>query len=356
MTRSILAARRAARTLLIPLGLIPLGGVAMFAAAPAHAATVRPTATTTTISLFNDGATVKTSNGQSWTMTVVDENSLDAMTVGIERTVTTGGAGDEQHTWGGFATTASSIKFSTSTGVGTISGGAATSPLAKIDLTFKATGHTAANCGGGGSGTVYTGTLSGEAELVTGLTGGGTVGGTSVTFNTKGFTPTVEVTKSCVPSINTCLALTEYVSGATGSAPVADGFTVTDAGKKVAEASVSHQVLLTTPEGVYREDEAVVTTAKQTWDAKTGTLSATSSSDGIVTGSATVSGGSPKKTTTSCSYAGKSYSVTTIFTATANYTSPAGKDMTAHTSLTGNLVALPAKGDSYLSVQTVTAK
>ena len=70
------------------------------------------------------------------------------------------------------------FKFNTSTGVGTVKGGSATVSVATIDLTFKATAHQAGNCSSG-SETIYTGTLTGEAELVTGLTGGGTVGGKS---------------------------------------------------------------------------------------------------------------------------------------------------------------------------------
>jgi hypothetical protein len=182
------------------------------------------------------------------------------------------------------------------------------------------------------------------------------VGGTSVTFNTKGTTPTIFVDSDCVPAVNTCVANIIFVSGGSSPAPAAVGFGDVVAGKKFAEVSVVHQVLLSTPSGAYREDEAVVDTSSPTWNAKTDTISVTTTSAGIVTGSATLTGGSPKKTTSPCSYAGKSYTVTSTSTATANYASAAGKAITGHTSLTGNLVAANSKGTGYYGVTTVTAK
>ena len=94
---------------------------------------------------------------------------------------------------------------------------------------------------------------------------------------------------------------------------------------KTAEVSVLHQILLNAPSGAYRQDEAVVDTSSPTWNAKTKTMSVTTTSSGIITGSAKLTGGSPKKSSAPCSYAGKKYTVTSTTTETANYTSPAGQ-------------------------------
>jgi hypothetical protein len=329
----------------------------MLTGVPALAAvtSARPARTAATqISLNEDGATVKTANGQSWTMTVADTNAAYSLQVSLLRPVTAGGTGSEEHDWG-FPTAAGTLKFTPSTGVGTVKGGTGTGSVASIDLTFKATAHRAGACSSG-SETIYTGTLSGEAKLVTGLTGGGTVGGTSVAFNAKGTTPTVFVDSGCVPVVNTCFASTILVSGGNASAPAAEGYGEVVAGKKDSQVSVVHQVLLSAPSGAFRDDEGVVDTPYPTWNATTKTVSVTTTSAGIVTGSATLTGGSPKKTSSSCSFAGKSYTLTSTTDETANYASPAGKAITAHTSLSGNLVAPNSKGTGYYEVTTVAAK
>lgn len=349
MDRSVLAAR----VLLIPIcgyavltGVPSLGGTALAATAPARAPA------SAFLTLNNAGAAVKTANGQSWILTVADSNVADTLTVGLLRTVTTGGTGNEGHNWS-FNVLASSLTFDTSTGVGTLKGGSGTSPVATIDLNFKATSHKAATCTSG-SETIYTGTLSGEAELVTGLTGGGTVGGKSVKFNVKGSAPEILVDSSCVAPIDECLAAISFSSSTTGKKVEAAGLDGTEDGTKVDFVTVARKKTLSSPKGAMRTDYADVDTSPPSWNAKTGVLSVTTSSAGIVTGSATLSGGTVKTSTFPCSYAGKSYTVHVTQNTTANYASPAGQAITAHTSLTGKLVAAATKGAGVIEILTVS--
>ena len=339
----------ASRFLLLPVcGAVVLAAVPGLAAAhPARAATV----TRPELTMNNDGATVKTSNGQSWALSVSDTSIASTLTVGILRTVSAGGAGAEEHVWY-FPTKASSLKFDKSTGIGTVKGGTSTKPVATVDLTFTATSHKAATCTSG-SETVYTGTLSGEAEVVTGLTGGGTVGGKSLKFTATGFSPEVLVDSSCVPPTDECVASLDFSSGTTAATPEAAGLSGTVAGKSYDFVTVAQRENLTKPNGAYRVDDGVVDAPPSTYNAKTATLTVKTTSAGMVTGSATLSGGTPKTASFPCSYGGKSYTITATQDTTASYASKSGQAVTAHTSLTGNLVAPNAASGALYVIETV---
>jgi hypothetical protein len=365
MGRSVFAAR----ALLIPLcgyavltGVPSLTGTASAATGPATTgpATTGPATTgpaarapdSAILTLNNAAAPVKTANGQSWGMSVADTDLTDTLTAGLFRTVTAGGTGSEEHEWT-FDVPTSALTFDTSTGVGTLKGGSATSPVATIDLNFKATSHKAATCTSG-SETVYTGTLSGEAKLVTSLTGGGTVGGASVTFNFKESAPHMLVDSGCVAPLDECLAETSFSSSTTGTKPEAGGLEGTEDGTKVDFVLVARKKTLSSPKGAFRTDDAEIDTSPPSWNAKTGVLSVTTSSAGIVTGSATLSGGTVKTTTFPCTFGGKSYTMHVTQNTTANYSSPAGKAITAHTSLTGKLAAAAAKGTGLIDIVTAS--
>ena len=345
--------RWAARALLVPVcGLALLAGAPALAQAGPVVSPAAPAATAS-VALNHDLAAVKTSNGQSWRLSVADSSTPDTLTIGLVRTVTAGGSGAEEHIWY-FDSPASSLAFDKSTGDGTVTGGSATSPLATVDLTFKATSHKAASCSSG-SETIYAGTLSGEAKLVTGLTGGGTVGGSSVTFNATGSAPEVLVDSGCVPPTDDCTATTVFSSAVTGAKTEAAGSAGTESGKKFNLVSVARKVTFTSPKGAYRIDAALVTdTSPPSWDPKTDVLSVSTTSSGIVTGSATLSGGKLTTVSYPCSYSGKSYTITETENTTASYASPAGEAITGHTSLTGNLAAPSSVKAATYVVTTVS--
>jgi hypothetical protein len=302
--------------------------------------------------MLSGAATVKTSNGVSWTLSVADSNQTGGLEVALTRTVTTGGAGDEEHIWT-FNSKASSLKFSASTGDATAIGGTATGKVATVDLTFKATSHKAATCSSG-SETVYTGTLTGELELVTGLTGGGTVGSKSVTFNAPDTTPQVSVDSDCVVPTDDCVASTLFGSGAASGTSEAVGITETTSGKVFDFVSVIRELKLSTPKGSGRDDIAIVQAAAPSWDSGTGVLSVSTSASGIVTGSAKLSGGKATTTSSPCTWQGKKYTVKSTENTTAKYASPAGKAITAHTSLTGDLAAPASTKNALYFIATVS--
>jgi hypothetical protein len=342
MLHSAFPGRWAARALLVPVaGLALVAGVL-----PASAATGAPSATTATVTVAG-AATVKTSNGQSWTFSVADSNEVSGLIISLSRTVSTGGAGAEEHTWQ-FKSPASSLTFSKTTGDGTIKGGSSTGKVATVSLTLTSTSHKAGACSSG-SETIYTGTLSGEAELVTGLTGGGTVGGKSVTLKAS-----TTVDSDCVTNTNDCIASTLFDSGTSAGPIQALGLSEPTQGKTFDFVSTIQELALASPKGATRSDIALVQAPLATWNSKTGVLTVTSTSAGIVTGSATLSGGKSMTSSFPCTYAGKTYTIKNIENLTANYASPAGKAITGHTSLGGELVAPSSAKDAEFIISTVS--
>jgi hypothetical protein len=331
-----------ARVLLAPALVLTLGGpllaVAQASAGATASAAARPMTTPPpTVSLSLDGATVKTANGQSWLLTVTADTSTSEIGIELARVVATNE--DELHAWT-FPVKASTIKFSTSSGDGTVDSGSETSPTAKVDVTFKATAHSAGACSSG-SETIYTGTLTGEAELVTGLTAGGTVGGKSLSFADDGSTPTVVVDNDCLlKSADSCLASIAWGDdGGAAPAVTVGGVSGTISGKKADFIEVNQDTDLTSPKGADRNDIAFEYAAPAKWTASTKTLSVTTPTGGIITGSVTLKVGKETTETAPCANGTKNYTETVSFDQNATWTSPAGKAITAHTSLTGNLAA-----------------
>lgn len=116
-----------------------------------------------------------------------------------------------------------------------------------------------------------------------------------------GSSPEVLVDSACVPVTNECVALTDFASGQTAATPEAAGLSGTVSGKKYDFVTVAQRVHLAKPTGAYRSD------------------------DGLVDAAAAV------------------------------YASPSGEAVTAHTSLTGNLVAPDAATGALYIVATVKA-
>jgi hypothetical protein len=332
--------------------LLGLPMAAQAAAAGVASATTSPHAalTLTSTSLGLDGATVTTANGTKWYLTIGASNaSIDGgvgheATMELARQAKVGGrTSDELHAWT-FNTSATTFKFSTTTGDGTVDTGSLASPVAMIDVKFTATAHTTATCLSGKE-TLYTGTLSGEAKLVTGLSGGGTVGGSSVAFRASidGSKPTVTVDDDCTTPFP-CPTSTEVVFAAAPKYPSplfvegGDGFI---SGKNIDLVTISNDVTLSSPKGATRDDDAFIEAAPSTWDQATKTLKVTTSKTGIVTGSAVLVGGKSSSFPFPCTVAGKSSHVTETGY-TAKFSSPAGHAITAHNKI-GGTITFPTK-------------
>jgi hypothetical protein len=342
-------ARRAVLTPIVAVAVFAGGSVSAVLSAPGVSLATTPS----TLSLGDAGTSVTTSNGMSWTLAVgwdqVISGETPTMSIILERTVTTGGTGYEIHDWN-FQPTASTLKFNATTGVGTLNTGTQTNPVAKVDLAFKATSNKAATCTTG-SEKVYSGTLKGKLTLVTGLTGGGTVGGTSLNFTVA--TPEITVDSGCVPpATNDCLATSAFISSTDLSTPIAGGLWGSFAGQSFASATVETQTTLTAPKGATRLDGAEVDAAAPKYNAKTKVFSVTTSTSGIVTGTATLSGGTVKKVKSTCSFGGKTYKLTETGDQNANYSSPAGKSISADTSLSGTMTVPNATGTGDYDIVT----
>lgn len=305
--------------------------------------------------LGGDAAQV-TIGGQPWDL-IVEGLSLQGETeVGVELDHVTNGAttAEEAHAWDFLPTTKATLSFDAKSGRGKLDSGQSASPVATVDVTFTATGKQRVACTTG-SETNYTGTLSGEVVVDTGLGAAGTVGGKALTFTASGSQPEISVDDNCIssgpPPSNPCVSAIEAQSGETGV--VAGALTGIEAKthQTVGLVSVSEQTALTSPQGAVRADGAEIVPASVTWDAGTRVVSLSAGTSGVVTGQATVSGGKAQTDSQPCRYHHTSYTLTLTEASKATYRSPKGHALTAHTQLSGNLVAPNSKQAEY-EIQT----
>jgi hypothetical protein len=322
-----------------------LGAIALASAcviAPLATVLVAPSAslaaTATSITLSTGPASVKTTNGDAWSMGVgwVGSGSPtgDAfLSVGIIRTVTAGGTGAEIHEWE-FDVTDPTLAFDTTTEKGTLDSGTQASPVGTVDLTLAATASRKGTCSSG-SETIYTVTVKGESEIVTGFKLGGTVGSKTLTFTG---TSTLTESFSCVVASFPCSPALVWGSSTTPTV-LASGISEVISGKTYDFIEVGHKTALSSPKQASRDDVALLHGPAGSYDKTTKVLTISSSSAGIVTGSATMSGGTYKSVSVSCVSGGKTIKGTLTDVENPKYASPAGKELTGHTVLSGNLVA-----------------
>jgi hypothetical protein len=335
--------------------LAPIAALAVFAGSCVIGVVSAPSVAlaSTGITEFSAAAPVTTSDGVKWSF-VVDWNNIESSTgslgVGLERVVAKDGKGFEFHLWT-VAVKTSSLTFNGHSG--TLNVGTAASPIAKVDLSFKTTSSKKGACASG-SETIYSGTVHGTASLVTGLTGGGTVGGSSLKWTSE--IPEITVDNACLPPTtgNPCLKSTIFVTGndiTNPSSVVADGGRLAFLNESFKFIGLLRETKLSAPKGATREDIAGMTTiAAPKYSDKVMTV--TTSRRGLVTGSATLSGGKVVRKTLppkyDCSYKGQKYSVTYVENDSATYASPAGHPISAKTELAGPMTAAsPIKKSIY---------
>jgi hypothetical protein len=348
-----MAQQRVFRRIVRSASIATLALAAVCVAAPVAAVVAGPgvaMAATPTYTVGNTAIAVKTTNGETWDFSIIWVQVVAgsaSLSLGLERTVTAGGAGFEEHEWM-IPVKTSTFTFNSSTEVGTLNATSATTPLATVDLSFKGTSKKAATCTSG-SEEIYSGTLSGKIALVTGLTGGGTVGSTTKTTTFNLGTPEVKSDLSCVPPTTTdCANTSDFESSLTPkTSPDGVGINGEEEGVSFDYVGVDRGVTISKPAGTTREDGASIEKGAMSYNKTTKVFSIGSSSAGIVTGSATLTGGTVKTITTSCTAGGKKVTLTETFDSSAKYTSPSGKSLTAHTSLTGTLTVPSATTGAY---------
>jgi hypothetical protein len=215
--------------------------------------------------------------------------------------------------------------------------------LLRVDLTFIPASRAPASCGVG-SGTTYTGTLSGMFLLTTGLRAGGTVGGNTLHF-TSG-TPQLTANVGCGPvehTITPCFRGAEAgVTPDSPDAPEADART-SFSGTSAEVLFVSSEVKLTSPAGAVRSGGVELSAAPvPRYSASTRTLTLSLGSSGLITGGGTWSHGSQHSITAACYSGSKTYTLRAIVDSDATYRADSKHPLTAHTALTGQL-HLPAE-------------
>jgi hypothetical protein len=313
---------------------VTLAVPAVFAAVPAAAS-----AATDTYSL-SSGQVALTAGGHTWDLSVTFQSgattSIPAdLDVQISRAAGKGQL--EDHIWG-FSVPDSAL--SVSGGDATLNAGSSVSPLASVDVAFTDTSSKPMSCVAG-SGTAYAGTLKGTVTIETGFKSTGTLGGASLSFAAPN---TLDAMSGCVPPAP-CSSTWTSPHGTVSAL----GDTFGGPGDEKTTTLVARTTMLSAT--VIRVDGAVMSTPKPKFSS--GTLHVKTSSSGIITGSATLSGGTkePTQTLPCVTPKGKSYTEHETDYVDTAFKSPAG--IAAHTLLTGTLTS-EKSGEGLFTVSTFT--
>ena len=194
-----------------------------------------------------------------------------------------------------------------------------------------------------GHGTIYTGTLAGSVTLHTGFSSEPTLGGSHLTFHRVN---SLIVSSGCISPGQPCLTSGWNASSFTGfGALFASGVTVGTPRRPVNQAQVERIVGLPRPTGTQRTDEAIMTIHAPKFSSARKSLSITTSSRGIVTGSATIGHSKAVHIADpfSCQIGRARYTDHGIVYFSASYIGHSGKRLKAHILLGGTL-AVPATG------------
>jgi hypothetical protein len=289
---------------------------------------------------LSSGQVARTAGGQTWDLSVIFTSSLEKSTPGtldIQIFRAAGKGQLEDHVW---VFDVPNSVLSVSGGNAKLNAGSSVSPLASVDVAFADTSSKPVSCIAG-SGTAYTGTLKGTVTIKTGFKQTGTLGGKSLTFAAPN---TLEAMSGCVPT-TPCTSTwlgpqgTVLTFGDTFGGPTGEKTTTFVARTTTLSAKVT------------REDGAEMSTPKPKFSG--GTLHVKTSSSGIITGSATLSGGTkePTETLPCVTPTGKKYTEHQT-----DYVDPAFKSatgITAHTLLTGTLKSAKS-GEGLFTISTFT--
>lgn len=331
---SVLAKMSVRRSRAVPKLLVCAAVTLTVSAVPAAASAAADTYS------LSSGQVALTAGGHTWDLSITFTSGATTSTpatldIQISRTAGTGQL--EDHVWT-FDVPNTVLSFSG--GHATLNAGSSVSPLASVDVAFADTSSKPMSCIAG-SGTAYAGTLKGTVTIKTGFKPTGTLGGTSLSFATPN---TLEAIAGCVPP-TPCLSNWTSPPGTVSALGVIAG----GPGDQKTTTLVERTTTLSST--ATRLDGAVMSTAKPKFSG--GTLHITTSSSGIITGSATLSGGTkePTQTLTCVTPTGKSYTEHQTDYADPAFKSPAG--ITADTLLTGTLKSAKS-GEGFFTVSTFT--
>jgi hypothetical protein len=279
-SRLLLACSATLASLVFAAAVAPPGAVA----APA-----RPAATGMSYTL--SGTASFKSGGHTWQLLVSVEGgrigSLLGSTSARLQFSTSHLGGTETDSWSAVNISPSAFTLGAGNSA-TVDTGTDLSPIAALTLTFSSKSHAKADCASG-SGTVYSGKMSGSVSLAAGRDL--TLSGRKVTFSK----PTLEIEHACLAP-TPCPLSSWAGSGATAFPPpsplvVAGGFTAGRPGHPQEITSVGgvyKATELTSLVGVTRGAGGSVTNAVPKYRASSKTLTVSGSRSGLVTGRAVI--------------------------------------------------------------------
>lgn len=289
---------------------------------------------------LSSGPVALAAGGHTWDLSVDFQSGASTSipaTLDVQITRAAGKGQLEDHAW---AFDVPNSALSVSGGDATLNPGSSVSPFASVDVAFTDTSSKPMSCIAG-SGTVYTGTLKGTVTIKTGFKPTGTLGGSGLSFAAP---DTLEAMSGCVPPAP-CSSSWLSPRGTVSAA----GDTFGGPGDEKTTTLVARTTALSST--VTRLDGAVMSTPNPKFSG--GTLHIKTSSSGIITGSATLSGGTkePTEKLACVTPTGKKYTEHETDYADPAFKSPAG--IAAHTLLTGTLKT-EKSGEGFFTVSTFT--
>lgn len=336
-------------------GLVTLPLAAAALAGPAHPADAghgKPGITYFSYYLTSGSVFIR-AGGHTWKLLVnVSGGTIGGTAEALIQITTPRLGGEENHDWI-TQVPMKDLAVNRSAGKATVSTGTAMSPLGSISVSFTPTSHTKATCASGGAQTTYTGKMTGSVRLVTGLK--------HLVLSKKnikfGSPDQLQVSSDfCVPSPCSFASWAIDVGKSLTRTTLAAGLQVGIPGKLKDFAEIAKIKPLAAPKGALRDDGAILAVKAPRLGGGGSSLSAGTSSSGIITGS--ISMGHAKTvqaTSNSCTAASTRYSEKVTTYSSGRYSSPSRHELEARTLLTGD-IKLPASGEASWVVITSIKK
>jgi hypothetical protein len=303
--------------------------------------------------IFTSGVGPMNGGGHKWSLTIGVEalgGGTGINVIGLQISTPHLG-GTETHSWGG-QLPATDLSTSAAA-VMTLNSRSSLSPVASLNLTFRPTSHqTQTRDCVSGKDVVYTGTLKGSVRLNTGLKGL-KLGAAHFSF---GRDSTLTVSHDCVSS--PChVTFWDTISGPPGAAPFASGASTIVSGRAAAYAGIQRTVTIPGVNRLGRSDRWTIPAKAPAFSKASKSLSVTSTTVGLITGTATLAhgkpSGSPLGTSRICSINGTKYAQTDTQYLDARY--EASRTFEAHTILNG-IVTVKRSGTGRFDIVTLKRK
>jgi hypothetical protein len=317
------------------------------AAAPANAAVATPAVTGTGYNLNSGNASFKVA-GHTWDLQISVLGGKLGKVTGLNLVSfsisTSHLGGTEEHSWSDDLVPSKSLSVSAK-GSATLKTGSSMSPILSVSLSFSPTSHAKASCDPGGSGTVYSGKLSGTVDLNARL--GGVKVSKRLTFSKSN---TLEVSHACAPPA--ACDLESWIVAGSPTTLLTAGILAGEPPHQKWEVSVERTGVATGVKGMQRADGGFSVSPAPKFGAGDKSLSV--SGAGLVTGTGEITHAVPFEhpATFTCVFAGKEYTETE-----RNFFGPfaASKAFEAHTLLTG-VIAAPKTGSGLFSTISMKRK